>query len=289
MKNVEVDIDGALLICGGDAEEDVSWIDHLLEAAVKDRAAGMMRWDALVMVLLKSDELKAGSVVKSVTYLLTTRERLLLGEEAVEERMEATAYCCRDLAAAYMRNAASADVNQLKHRLEKALSTNDLSTAYQHQTDLTLSLVMRGMRNEALCSLVEEVRLSLRLGNLEGALQKVTFYRIYRAGLKVMSEVLEACSMEDFESLFKAQKKIYVNLLNFMDEEGGEEEDDVACERASATVVVSKEGERGRVGGQFRVQDLDSALRLVRQGWSHIMGCMYCIHCILFSRWYNLH
>merc|ERR550517_543602 len=122
------------------------------------------------------------------------------------------------------------------------------------------------MRNEALCSLVEEVRLSLRLGNLEGALQKVTFYRIYRAGLKVMSEVLEACSMEDFESLFKAQKKIYVNLLNFMDEEGGEEEDDVACERASATVVVSKEGERGRVGGQFRVQDLDSALRLVRQG-----------------------
>ena len=142
----------------------------------------------------------------------------------------------------------------------------DFSTAFQHQTDLTLLLVMRGTKSEALCSLGEEVKISLKLGNLEGALHKITFYHLYKAGLQAISEVLETNDLEDFKNLFVAQKKIYVNLLNFMDEEGGGEEDEVARERAVATVVVSKEGVRGRVDGQFRVQDLESALRLVRQG-----------------------
>ena len=267
MGNAEVDIDGALLTYERDVEEDVGWIDQLLETAVGGRAEGKMSWDALVRDLLQSDRLREGSVVRSMTYLLSTRERLLLGEEAVEERKDATAFCCRDLAAAYMRRAAaSVDENKLRQNLASALSAGDFSTAYQHQTDLTLLLVMRGTKSEALCSLGEEVKISLKLGNLEGALHKITFYHLYKAGLQAISEVLETNDLEDFKNLFVAQKKVYVNLLNFMDEEGGGEEDEVARERAVATVVVSKEGVRGRVDGQFRVQDLESALRLVRQG-----------------------
>ena len=274
MSEAEVDIDGALLTCERDHEEEiVGWIDQLLETAVAGRAEGNMRWDSLVREFLQSDKLGEGSVVRSLTYLLTIRERLLLGEEAVEERKDATTYCCRDLAAAHMRRAAANNVeeNLLKQNLAAALSAEDFSTAYQHQTDLTLSFVMRGTKSEALWSLGEEVRLSLKLGNLEGALHKVTFYHIYKAGLQAISEVLETSDLSNFENLFVAQKKIYVNLLNYMDEEGGGEEDEVASERALATVVVSKEGVRGRVNGQFRVQDLDSALRLVRQGCEPIL------------------
>ena len=265
MGEPEVNIDGAHATCND--EEEVLWIDQLLETAV---AEGKMRWDSLVRELLQSDRLEEGSVVRNLTYLLTTRERLLLGGEdaAVEERIEATTYCCRDLAAAHMRRASAnnVDENQLKQNLAAALSAEDFSTAYQHQTDLTLAFVMSGSKNEALCSLGEEVRLSLKLGNLEGALHKITFYHIHKAGLQAISEVLETTDLTNFENLFVGQKKIYVNLLNYMDEEGGGEEDEVASEKASATVVVSKEGLRGRVDGQFRVQDLDSALRLVRQG-----------------------
>ena len=283
MGNVEVDIDGALLTSERDSEMDVGWIDQLLEIAVAGRAEGKMRWDALVKELLQSDRIGESSVVRSMTYLLSTRERLLLGEEAVEERKEATAYCCRDLAAAHMRRAASMEENQLKQNLASALSTGDFSTAYQHQTDLTLSFVMRGSKSEALCSLGEEVKLSLKLGNLEGVLHKIIFYHLYKAGLQAVSEVLETNNLEDFKHLFEAQKKIYVNLLNFMDEEGGGEEDEVARERALATVVVSKEGARGRVDGQFRVQDLDSALRLVRQGCEQFFFMIYLFVC----RWNN--
>ena len=272
MGEVEVDIDGALLTCNYE-EENVGWIDQLLETAVAGRAEGNMRWDSLVREFLQSDKLGEGSVVRSLTYLLTIRERLLLGEEAVEERKDATTYCCRDLAAAHMRRAAAnyVEENLLKQNLAAALSAEDFSTAYQHQTDLTLSFVMRGTKSEALCSLGDEVRLSLKLGNLEGALHKVTFYHIYKAGLQAISEVLETSDLSNFENLLVAQKKIYANLLNFMDEEGGGEEEEVASERALATVVVSKEGVRGRVDGQFRVQDLDSALRLVRQGCEPIL------------------
>ena len=268
MGEPEVNIDGALLTCND--EEEVLWIDQLLENAVAGRAEGNTRWDSLVKEFLQSPKLGQGSVVRNLTYLLTTRERLLLGGEAdaVEERMEATTYCCRDLAAAYMRIASVNNVeeNQLKQNLAEALSAEDFSTAYQHQTDLTLAFVMSGSKSEALCSLGEEVRLSLTLGNLEGALHKITFYHLYKAGLQAISEVLETTDLSNFENLFAAQKKLYVKLLNYMDEEGGGEEDEVASDRTLATVVVSKEGVRGRVDGQFRVQDLDSALRLVRQG-----------------------
>ena len=229
MGNSEVDIDGALLTCERDAEVELGWIDQLLETAVVGRAEGKMSWDALVRELLQSDRLGESSVVRSMIYLLSTRERLLLGEEAVEERKDATAFCCRDLAAAHMRRAAACvEENQLRQNLASALTTGDFSTAYQHQTDLTLLLVIRGTKSEVLCSLGEEVRLSLKLGNLEGALHKITFYHIYKAGLQAISEVLETNDLEDFENLFAAQKKLYVNLLNYMDEEGGGEEGESA-------------------------------------------------------------
>ena len=73
MGNVEVDIDGALLACERDAELDVGWIDELLETAVAGRVEGKMRWDVLVRELLQSDRLGESSVVRSMTYLLSTR------------------------------------------------------------------------------------------------------------------------------------------------------------------------------------------------------------------------
>ena len=83
---MEVDIDGALSSCEKDPDEDVFWIDQLLESAVKNRKGGQMRWDSLVRTLFQSEKLGEISVVKCVNYLLSTGERLFLGEEAVEER-----------------------------------------------------------------------------------------------------------------------------------------------------------------------------------------------------------
>ena len=129
---MEVDIDGALSVCEKDSDEDVVWIDQLLESAVKNRKEGQMRWDFLVRTLFQSEKLGEISVVKCVNYLLRTGERLFLGEEAVEERKEATTYCCRDLAAAYMRGATTVEKDVLTQRLGAALSSEDYSTAYQH-------------------------------------------------------------------------------------------------------------------------------------------------------------
>jgi len=262
---MEVDIDGALSRCEKDPDEDVVWIDQFLKSAVKNRKGGQMRWDFLVRRLFQSEKLGETSVVKCVNYLLSTAEKLALGEEAVEERKEATTYCCRDLAAAYMRGATTVDKDVLTQRLGAALSSEDYPTAYQHQTDMTLSLVMNGSRSEVTSSLMEELKLSLKLGNLEGALHKIIFYHLYRDGLEVITKMVETTDVTNFDILFSAQKQVYDSMLSYMDEGGGEEED-VAADRSSATVVVSKEGVRGRVDGQFRVQDLESALRLVRQG-----------------------
>ena len=80
-----------------------------------------------------------------------------------------------------------------------------------------------------------------------------------------MAEHVQTVGVDGLDEVFEVQKRIFVKLLDYMDSREGGEEEEVERERRAATVVVNPARPKGCVGGQLLVQDLETALKLVRR------------------------
>ena len=146
------------------------------------------------------------------------------------------------------------------------MCNGDFAVAFQAQCDLTYAQAVSGSVQGFSSSILKEVELMLKLKNLEEAYLKILNYKMFTESFKLFSNYLKSEELEEFHQVFSLKKKLFEKFIDFLDEDGGGSLQEINEDRASATIIVDMNGERGHKDGKFHVKDFTSALKLSQNG-----------------------
>ena len=269
----EVSIDGAGT---SSSLSDTSWLENVVTTTVstwqernEDTPLDILALGVLVKDrnFLKRDP--SVSVVECLNYVFSNVEKIEQDIENVSlEKMAAIKTCTKDLAAAYLRLADNGEkqIQNLYEKVENSMTSGDLAIALQTQCDVSyLEAVTENVKGFNK-SILKEVDLLLKLENLEEAYLKIIKYNLFCEGISLFSSRVSNVELGGFDEIFTVRKKIFDKYLDYMDDAGGGSVHEVNKDRASSTIIVNLQGERGYKEGKFHVQNLESALKLAQNG-----------------------
>jgi len=255
---------------------DTSWLDTVISTTIStwQESDGDTPLDILVLGVLLRDRNfvqrdPSMSVVECFSYVFTNVEKIEQDTEDIShEKIAAIQTCSQDLAAAYLRlvDKGELQVKNLFEKVQNSLASGDLSSALQTQCDVLMWRLLQknveGFNN----SILKEVDILLRIDNIEEAYLKIVKYNLFWKGISRFSNHVSNVELASFEDLFSVRKKVFEKFLDYMDDAGGGSVHEINKDRASATIIVNIQGERGFKEGKFHVQNLESALKLAQNG-----------------------
>jgi len=255
---------------------DTSWLDTVISTTIStwQERDGDTPLDVLALGVLVKDRNfvqrdPSVSVVECFIHVFSNVEKIEQDTEDIShEKLAAIQACSQDLAAAYLRLADNRElqVKNLCEKVQTSLASGDLSTALQTQCDVSYVEAVTENVEGFYNSILKEVDILLRIDNSGKAYFKIVKYKLFREGISMFSSHVSNVELVSFEELFSVRKKIFEKFLDYMDDAGGGSVHEINKDRASATIIVDKQGERGFKEGKFHVQNLESALKLAQNG-----------------------